>query len=270
MDPKKGCSVNLVAAEEGSCSISNTQRPSYQGRLHAEHELDAASSIRNLPPSSIAPSPKGFEHKIREEKHKMNRKNPRTKEVRSGCTVSSQLTWSSTQKSAGTKEFVTTDSMMDGFSVLPETQFVRTSLCVDTRQDSSVRCSLPLRELPERGKSLTSTPVRLPSKSKATRSQQVDFAYDQVASPHRSYRPSGGHPWGKQRTSYMWICLQLSRARGMDNGDVMATYTGSEQLPSLYTYTGCEQPPSLYIYTGCEHPSPLYMYTGCEYTAVIH
>ena len=68
MDPKKGCSVTLVAAEEGCYSIPITQRPSDQGRLRAEHELEAASSIRSLSPSSIAPSPKGFVHKIREEK----------------------------------------------------------------------------------------------------------------------------------------------------------------------------------------------------------
>ena len=65
MDPKKGFSVTLVAAEEGCYSIPITQRPSDQGRLHAEHELEAASSIRSLPPSSIAPSPKGFVDKIR-------------------------------------------------------------------------------------------------------------------------------------------------------------------------------------------------------------
>ena len=60
-----GCSVTLGAAEEGWYSIPITQRPSDQGRLRAEHELEAASSIRSLPPSSIAPSPKGFVHKIR-------------------------------------------------------------------------------------------------------------------------------------------------------------------------------------------------------------
>ena len=68
MDHKKGCSVTLVAAEEGCYSIPITRRPSDQGRLRAEHELEAASSIRSLHPSSIAPSLKGFVHKIREEK----------------------------------------------------------------------------------------------------------------------------------------------------------------------------------------------------------
>ena len=61
-------SVTLVAAEEGCYSIPITQRPSDQGRLRAEHELEATSSIRSLPRSSIAPSPKGFVHKIREKK----------------------------------------------------------------------------------------------------------------------------------------------------------------------------------------------------------
>ena len=81
MDPKKGCSVTLVAAEEGCYSIPITQRPSDQGRLRAEHELEAASSIRSLPLSSIAPSSKGFVDKIREEKKNMNRKNPCAKEA---------------------------------------------------------------------------------------------------------------------------------------------------------------------------------------------
>ena len=68
MDPKKGCTVTLLGAEEGCCANPITQRPSDQGRLRAEYELEAASSIRSLPPSSIALSPKGFVHKIREEK----------------------------------------------------------------------------------------------------------------------------------------------------------------------------------------------------------
>ena len=81
MDPKKGCSVTLVAAEEECYSIPITQRPSDQGRLRAEHELEAASSIRNLPPSSIAPSPKGFVDKIRRGTNNMKRKNPCAKEA---------------------------------------------------------------------------------------------------------------------------------------------------------------------------------------------
>ena len=64
VDPKKGCSVTLLSAEEGCCSIPITQRPSDQSRLHAEHELLTSSSIWSLSPSSMAPSPKGFEHKI--------------------------------------------------------------------------------------------------------------------------------------------------------------------------------------------------------------
>ena len=35
-------------------------------------------------------------------------------------------------------------------------------------------------------------------------------------------RPSGGLPRGKQRTRHMWICLQFSGARGMDNVGVRA------------------------------------------------
>ena len=49
------------------------------------------------------------------------------------------------------------------------------------------------------------------------------FAYDQVVRPHRSYRPSGGLPREKPRTRHMWICLQLSGARGVDNGGVKGT-----------------------------------------------
>ena len=81
MDPKKGCSVILVAAEEGCCSIPITQRPSDQGHLRAEHELEAASSIRSLPPSSIAPSLKGFVDKTRRGTNNMKRKNPCAKEA---------------------------------------------------------------------------------------------------------------------------------------------------------------------------------------------
>ena len=51
-----------------SDAIPITQRPSDQYRLLAEYELEAVSSIRSLPPSSIAPSSKGFVHKIREGK----------------------------------------------------------------------------------------------------------------------------------------------------------------------------------------------------------
>ena len=62
--------------------------------------------------------------------------------VRRGCTVPSPLTWPSTKKSDGTKEFATTDSM-DGCSVLPETQFVGTRLRVDTTLVLFVGGSLP-------------------------------------------------------------------------------------------------------------------------------
>ena len=68
MDPKKGCSFYLVAAKEGFCSIPFSQSSSDQGHLRAEHELEAASPMRSLPPSSIAPSPMCFYHKIKEEK----------------------------------------------------------------------------------------------------------------------------------------------------------------------------------------------------------
>ena len=62
--------------------------------------------------------------------------------VRRGCTVPSPLTWPSTKKSDGTKEFATTDTM-DGCNVLPETQFVGTRLRVDTTQVLYVGGFLP-------------------------------------------------------------------------------------------------------------------------------
>ena len=43
----------------------------------------------------------------------------------------------------------------------------------------------------------------LPVIPPATQSQHVVFAYDQVARPHRSNRPSGGLPRGKPRTCHM-------------------------------------------------------------------
>ena len=75
--------------------------------------------------------------------------------VRRGCTVPSPLTWPSTKKSDGTKEFAKTDSM-DGCNVLSETQFVGTRLCVDTTRVLYVGVPFPLVELPERGQILTS------------------------------------------------------------------------------------------------------------------
>ena len=79
------------------------------------------------------------------------------KEVQSekGCTVPSPLSWPSTKKFDGTKEFATTDSM-DGCNVRPKTQLVGTRLRVDTTRVSSVGVPFPLVELPERGQSLTS------------------------------------------------------------------------------------------------------------------
>ena len=60
-----------------------------------------------------------------------------------------------TKKFDGTKEFATTDSM-DGSSVLPETQFFWTRLCVDDTWVLSEGGSLPTWELPVRGQSLSS------------------------------------------------------------------------------------------------------------------
>ena len=54
MDPKTGCSVTLVAAEEGCYSIPITQRPSDQGRLRAEHELELYPEPAPVIHSSIA------------------------------------------------------------------------------------------------------------------------------------------------------------------------------------------------------------------------
>ena len=73
----------------------------------------------------------------------------------------------------------------------------------------------------------------------ATRSQHVDFAYDQVVRPHRSYRPSGGLPRGKPRTRHMWICLQLSGARGVDNRGVKGSILYNILLYTIILYTIC-------------------------------
>ena len=84
VERKRRCSFIRVAADNGSCSISITQRPPNQGRLRAEHEIVAASFIRSLTPSSIAQSPNGFECKIdRRKKHMMKRKQPCAEEVQS-------------------------------------------------------------------------------------------------------------------------------------------------------------------------------------------
>ena len=160
VDPKIGCSVNMVVAKEGCCSIAIAQRPSDHGRLRAEHELETARSIRSLHPPSIAPSPKGFAHKIREDKDAAwkGRVHVQKKHiVRRGCTVPSPLTWPSTRKSDGTKEFATTDSM-DGCSVLPDTKFVGTRLHMDTTRVLSVGggCSSPVGELSVRLQRFTS------------------------------------------------------------------------------------------------------------------
>ena len=72
-------------------------------------------------------------------------------------------------------------------------------------------------------KGYRASPARLPVIPLATLSHHVVLAYDQVVWPHRSYSPSGGFPRGKPRTRHMWICLQLSGGRGMDNGGVRFT-----------------------------------------------
>ena len=73
MDPKKGCSVTMVAAEEGYYSIPITQRPSDQGRLRAEYDPVAAilSGACPIIHSSIAEG----------KNHNMKRMNPCDKEV---------------------------------------------------------------------------------------------------------------------------------------------------------------------------------------------
>ena len=63
--------------------------------------------------------------------------------VRRGCTVPRPLTWPSTKKSDGTKDFLTTDSM-DRCNVLLETQFVGNHLREDITQVLSVGVPFPL------------------------------------------------------------------------------------------------------------------------------
>ena len=68
------------------------------------------------------------------------------------CTEPRTLIWPSITKSDGTDEFVMT-GLVDGCSVLQETQFVGTCLFVDTTRDLYARSSFPLitaaRERPE-------------------------------------------------------------------------------------------------------------------------
>ena len=66
---------------------------------------------------------------------------PKKSKVIRGCTVPSPLTCPSTNKSDGTNEIASTDSM-DGCSVLPDTQFVETLLRVDATRALSVGGSL--------------------------------------------------------------------------------------------------------------------------------
>ena len=117
--------------------------------------------------------------------------------------------------------------MVAWLDVLPETQFVGTRLRMGTTRVLSVGGTLP---------PWGATPSSLPVMPFATRSQHVVFAYDQVVRPHRSYRPSGGLVRGKPRTRHMWICLQLSGARGMDNGGVRALYSHIYSLCSHIVY----------------------------------
>ena len=75
--------------------------------------------------------------------------------VRRWCTVPSPLTWPSTKKSDGSKEFATIDSM-DGGNVLPETPFVGTRFAWTPHGLYLWRVPSPLGKLPVRGQSLTS------------------------------------------------------------------------------------------------------------------
>ena len=75
--------------------------------------------------------------------------------LRRGCRVPSSLFWPSIKKSDDIEKLAMTGSV-DGFNVLPEIQFVRSRLCVDTTLVLSVGGSLPLWELPKRDQSLTS------------------------------------------------------------------------------------------------------------------
>ena len=89
----------------------------------------------------------------------------------------------------------------------------------------------------------------------ATRSQHVDFAYEQVVRPHRSYRPSGGLPRGKPRTRHMWICLQLSGARGVDNGDVKGCDVPHASQPGEYPLAVLSHQ-NFILHKGSQLPTP--------------
>ena len=150
---------------------------------------------------------------------------------------------------------------MDGCNVLLETQFVGTRLCVDTTRVLYVVGSLPPwgvgGERPEFNIKLPLGPQLLifprgyllkyfPQDSGGLKSEFFPHLGEllKAIEPHlpiwqlcpwqlgpnmwsspttnRSYRPSDGLPMGKSRTGHMWIYLQLSGARCVDNGGVTA------------------------------------------------
>ena len=75
--------------------------------------------------------------------------------VRRGNTVTSSVAWPTSMESDRTEKLAMTGSA-DGCSILPENKFVWTRLRVDTSRVLSVGGLHPLRELPERGRRLTS------------------------------------------------------------------------------------------------------------------
>ena len=142
---------------------------------------------------------------------------------------------------------------MDGCNVLPETQFIGTRLRVDTTRVLSVWGSIPpWGAAGERSEFYIKPPLGAPllifPRGYLLKSfPQVDTSARQrgfeirvfpllcelpkaiqphlpvcqlVVRFHHSYSHSGGLPSGKPRTRHMWICLQLSGARGVENGGV--------------------------------------------------
>ena len=103
--------------------------------------------------------------------------------------------------------------------IFPRGYLLKSFPQVDT---SARQRGFEIRVFPLLGELPKAIEPHLPVMPLATRSQHVVFAYNQVARPHHSYRPSGGLPGGKPRTRHMWICLQLTGARGVDNGGVRA------------------------------------------------
>ena len=147
--------------------------------------------------------------------------------VRRGCTVPNPLSWPSTKKSDGTEEFAMTGSV-DGCSILPETKFVGTCLCVDTTEVFiCMGFSAPMEAAGGRLEFDIKPPLGAPLMIFPQGYLLKSFQQRDTSSRQRVLKisfpsPSGGLPMGKPQTCQRWIYLQLSGVRGMHNEGIRA------------------------------------------------